>query len=282
MKPSRLLTSVFKRPNAMTRALSYSKASDQSAIAPNDIIITPLLPNDYDHFETFKKIITDDRIVFTSSWIDRWFGVDSLKQKCAHTKMKLQLIDEGDMEIALPEEVMEAHNRGVSAEKIALDRFFSLHPNKEKLREIYLEMTGRAVETGLGYYKFESKSDNRLLGGGSLAPMSEGIPVEKVDVALHILDRQKGIGSICLKSLLTKAFEECGVTQVVGSSLVEHPGTPTLCAKHGMVMKNQDNMKYYLITKKMWEANKESNLDEEMNSPKAASTHYGRGNAQGR
>ncbi|MBL6665259.1 MAG: hypothetical protein ISQ34_05395 [Rickettsiales bacterium] len=279
---TRLITSAL-RPNTITRALSHHKASDAATtIRPEDIKITPLLPNDYDHFETFRKIITDERIVFTSSWIDKWFGVENLRQKCSHTKMKLQLIDEGDAEIALPEEVVEAHNRGVPPDKIALDRFFSLQPNKDKLREIYLGMTSRVAETGLGYYKFEDASDRRLLGGGSLAPISDGIPIEKVDIALHILDRQKGIGSICLKELLTKAFDECGVSQVVGSSLIDHPGTPTLCAKHGMVMKNQDNMKYYFISKKMWEANKESNLEEEMKSPKAASTHYGKGEGKGR
>lgn len=269
-------------PNAIIKNPTHLKTVSYSTVTENDIKITALLPNDYDHFETFKRIITDERIVFTSSWIDKWFGVENLRQKCTHTKMKLQLIDEGDAEIALPEEVVEAHNRGVPYSKIALDRFFNFQPNKDKLREIYLEITNRVVETGLGYYKFEHTSDNRLVGGGALAPLYDVTPVEKVDIAMHVLDPKKGIGTFCLNKLLTKAFEEHDIKQVVGSSLVEHAKTPTLCAKHGMIMKNQNDMKYYFISKKMWEANKESNLDEEMENPKVAANYFGKSGGKGR
>lgn len=96
-----------------------------------------------------------------------------------------------------------------------------------------------------------------------------------VDVALHILTPKQGIGSFCLNKLLTKAFEEHGVKQVWGSSIINHPGTPTLCAKHGMLIKNQDGMKYYFIDSDMWKTNKDKMSI--MDDPHAASTSYGKG-----
>jgi len=281
MRSAKLLTSVLK-PDTVTRAFSHYRASGLSDIGFNseDINITLLKPNDYDDFQTFKRIVTDENIAFTSSWIEKWFGIEALRQKCSHTETKLKLVSEGDTEIVLPEEVMESYRKGVSPSQIALDRFFNASDNGKKLREIFLEMTGRSAETGLGYYKFEDISDNRLLGGGALAPISDGIPVEKVDIAMHILDPKKGIGSFCLNSLLKKAFEEHGVQQVWGSSIINHPGTPTLCAKHGMMIKNQEGMKYYFIDKEMWETNKEKMKI--MDNPHAASIHYGKGEGKGR
>jgi metal transporter CNNM len=84
-----------------------------------------------------------------------------------------------------------------------------------------------------------------LIGGGALAPISDD--ARKVDVALHILKPRQGIGSHCLERLLDIAFKEKGVEQVWGSSIIDHPGTPTLCAKHGMIIQNIDGMKYYFI-----------------------------------
>ena len=273
MKTTRLLTSLL-RPNTVTRPFSHLKASNPSIIGADDIKITTLLPNNYDHFETFGQIITHENVVFTSSWIDKWFGLKTLRQKCDHTETKLKLISEGDSEIAMPEEVMLAYKSGMSPAQIALNRFFTIPANKTKLREIYLEMTGRAEETGLGYYKFEDASQ-KLLGGGALAPISRDGSSDMVDVALHILTSKQGIGSFCLNKLLTKAFEERGVKQVWGSSIINHPGTPTLCAKHGMMIRNQDGMKYYFIDSDMWRTNKDKmNI---MNDPHAASTSYGKG-----
>ena len=273
MKTSRILTSLLK-PSTIIRPFSNQKASESSAIDMDSIKVTTLLPNSYDHFETFGRIITDENVVFTSSWIDKWFGIKNLRQKCNHTEMKLKLIAEGDSEIAMPEEVMSAYRSGISPAQIALNRFFTIPANKTKLREIYLEMTGRAEETGLGYYKFEDAS-KKLLGGGALAPISGDGSPEMVDVALHILTPKQGIGSFCLNKLLTKAFEEHGVKQVWGSSIINHPGTPTLCAKHGMLIKNQDGMKYYFIDSDMWKTNK--NKMSIMDDPRAASTSYGKG-----
>ena len=273
MKTARLLTSLL-RPSTTIRAFSHLKASDSSVIGVDDIKITTLLPNDYDHFETFGRIITNENVVFTSSWIDKWFGIKNLRKKCDHTETKLRLIAEGDSEIAMPEEVVTAYKSGMSPAQIALNRFFAIPANKTKLREIYLEMTGRAEETGLGYYKFEDAS-RKVLGGGALAPISGDGSPEMVDIALHILEARQGIGSFCLNKLLTKAFEEHGVKQVWGSSIINHPGTPTLCAKHGMMIKNQDGMKYYFIDSDMWKTNKDKMSI--MDDPRAASTSYGKG-----
>lgn len=266
-------------PNTIVRNPTHLKAASYSTFTENDIKITALLPNDYDHFEEFKKIITDESILFSSTTMQKIFDFREIHKKCSHTKIKLQLIDAGDTEIALPKEVIEAHNRGVPYSKIALDRFFAMPVNGDKLREIYLEMTGRTQETGLGYYKFENTLDNKLLGGGALAPISKGIPVEKVDVALHILDSKKGIGSFCLNRLLTKAFEEHGVQQVWGTSIIDHSGTSTLGAKYGMMIKNQDGMKYYFIDKEMWKTNKEKM--QIMDDPHVVLNQYGRNNGKG-
>jgi hypothetical protein len=276
MRPATgLLKSLLLRPGTSTRALSYAKAGDTVAkiITPDDIRITPLFPNNYDHFDDFRRIITNENIVFTSSWINKWFGIDQLKKRCDQTAQKIKLHDDGDTEISLPQEVVEAHKRGVSPSQIALDRFFALKDNKQKLREIYKEMTGRVEETGLGYYKFEDRASD-LIGGGALAPISED--ARKVDVALHILKPRQGIGSHCLERLLDIAFKEKGVEQVWGSSIIDHPGTPTLCAKHGMIIQNIDGMKYYFIDKRMREASEGKAEEVVRKNPIAASTHYGK------
>jgi hypothetical protein len=271
MKTSHLLTSLLK-PRSSIRALSHIKASEFLVAATEDVKITVLLPDSFDHFETFKKIITNESVVFTSSWIDKWFGVKELRQHCSRTETKLKFIEEGDTEILMPQEIISAYKKGVSPTQIALNRFFSFEENKEKLRDIYSEMTILSQSSGLGYYKFEDASQ-KLLGGGALAPISED--GKKVDIALHILTPKQGIGSFCLNKLLTKAFEEHDVKQVWGSSIINHPGTPTLCAKHGMMIKNQDGMKYYFIDSDMWKTNKDKLSI--MDDPQAASTSYGKG-----
>lgn len=277
MRPiSGLLTSVLK-PGALTRALSCSKVSNLTSKAASDnILITPLKPHDYEDFQSFRVIITNENIVFTSSWIDKWFGIDRLKKRCDFMSKKLEMLEAGDSEINLPEEVLEAHKKGVSPTQIALNRFFTLDENKDSLRRIYLEMTGRSEETGLGYYRFEDVSKG-LLGGGALAPISED--GKKVDIALHILKPKQGIGSQCLERLLDIAFKERGVEQVWGSSIIDHPGTPTLCAKHGMIIQNitaenGEKMKYYFIDRGMREASAGKAEEMVRKNPIAASTHY--------
>jgi hypothetical protein len=280
MRPGSLVR-LLETPSTAARALSCTKAVNVNpVILPEEIRVTPLMPDSRGDFGVFKRIVTDERILFTSSWIDKWFGVKSLRQKCSHIEMKLKLVAEGDTETILPEEVLGDISKGLSASQATLNRIFSISPYEEKLKEIYLQMTSKAEETGLGYYKFENISDGVLVGGGALAPISDGVPVEEVDIALHILDPKKGIGSFCLNRLLVKAFEEHGVSQVWGSSIIEHSGTPTLCARHGMMIKNQEGMKYYFIDREMWKTNKDKMGI--MDNPRAASTEYGKGKGGGR
>lgn len=142
--------------------------------------------------------------------------------------------------------------------------------------EIYSAVTARARRTGLGYFKFENK-DGELVGGGALAPISEGEQVEKVDIALHILDQKKGIGSACLGILLEEAFTKHDVKEVWGSSIMDHRITPTLCARHGMIIDNdkKSGMKCYFIDRDMWAAARgKSEIVEKR--PISAATHYGR------
>lgn len=273
MRPTSGLLSSLLKPRTLTRALSGNKLSDLRVVH-DDIKITPLRPHHYEDFETFKKIIINQNIVFTSSWIDKWFGINQLKKQCDFMSKKIEMFKDGDREVILSEETIKAYEQGVSPTQIALNRFFNIEENKNKLREIYLEMTKKVEETGLGYYKFEDQSLD-LLGGGALAPISED--ATKVDIALHILKPKQGIGSNCLEKLLDIAFKERGVEQVWGSSIINHPGTPTLCAKHGMIIRNIGDMKYYFIDKQMRDATAgktERIVDE---NPIAASTHYGKG-----
>lgn len=116
-------------------------------------------------------------------------------------------------------------------------------------------MTNKAEQTDLGYYKFEDRT-NDLIGGGALAPLSED--AKKVDIALHILKPRQGIGSYCLEKLLKMAFKEKGVEQVWGSSPIDHPATPVICAQHGMIIQNKDGLKYYFMDKEMWDVTKDN------------------------
>ena len=264
----KLLTSLIK-PITSTRALSSVKISDLKT-ATDDIKITPLRPHHYEDFETFKQIITNQNIVFTSSWIDKWFGIEKLKKECRFMSQKIEMFESGDREISISEETIRNYKQGVSPTQIALNRFFNIEENKKMLREVYLQMTGRVEQTGLGYYKFEDNGLD-LLGGGALAPISDC--ATKVDIALHILKPKQGIGSSCLEKLLDIAFKEQSVEQVWGSSIIDHPGTPTLCAKHGMIIQNVNGMKYYFIDKSMREAS-QGKANFVLKHPMAASTHY--------
>jgi hypothetical protein len=272
MKPSSNIFLSLLKPRAL---INMSYFCQSSKIQFEDLLITPLKPNNHEHFETFKQILTSEKIVFTSSWIDKWFGIEQLKKRCDFMSKKLDMIANGDLEINLPKDVIDASNKGVSPAQIALNRFFMIEENRTKLRKIYLEMTDRVEETGLGYYKFEDKNLD-IVGGGSLAPISKD--AKMVDIALHILKPKQGIGSYCLEKLLDIAFNEKGVDQVWGSSIINHPGTPTLCAKHGMIIRNIGDMKYYFIDSKMREATK-GKAEKMMDlNPMAASIYYGKDN----
>ncbi len=110
MKTTPKLLASLLRPLTSTRALSSVKISDLKT-APDDIKITPLKPHHYEDFETFKQIITNQNIVFTSSWIDKWFGIEKLKKECKFMSQKIEMFESGDREISISEETIKTINK---------------------------------------------------------------------------------------------------------------------------------------------------------------------------
>ncbi len=208
--------------------------------------IVPLLPENQKDFESFKKIITNEGVVFTSSWIDTMFNLKTLKEYCNNFKT----IQEG------------------------LDDFFSQEKNYEKLQDNFYNLTQYNVSHHAGYCAVLDKNNN-LIGGLGLVPtkiISTELndEVKRLDIAFHILpEHQKGgIGTILVERMLRYVFDELesdlidfkpSVKEVVGSSIHTQIGTYTLCSKFGMVIRekelaNGEIYKYYYIDSDMWEA----------------------------
>lgn len=74
-----------------------------------------MLPDSEEDFGIFRRLITNQNVVFTSSWVDRDFGIKMLQQKCYHTEEKLRLIAEGDGDILMSEEFLSAYKKGIAA-----------------------------------------------------------------------------------------------------------------------------------------------------------------------
>jgi hypothetical protein len=268
------------KPSTSTSVAMYSLVVGGSEIKTpleNSVKITTLLPGHEDHFDIFKRVITHPTIALTSSWIDKWFGITKLNIYCRNFESKLAMADAGDTDVLMPQETLDAFHTGAVPRQLALNKFFLLRENDIKLRMIYEGLVERAEESGLGYYKFSNTADE-LLGGGALAPLvKKSEPVKKVDIALHILEQKKGIGNLCMAVLLKRAFEECGVEEVWGSSVMDHPISPVICAKYGMIIESnaETGMKHYFIDKSMWDATKDKR-EKVRRDPIAASTHFAR------
>jgi hypothetical protein len=235
----------------------YTKKAT-SRVDSKDIEMTALFPDNEEDFQIFKGTITNEGVVFTSSWIDEYFGITTLKEHCADFETQIKLLAKKGWKIDfVSEHDLLDYKQGKSPIQIALDNFFSKKENDDKLRIAYKKITSKA-SIGLGYYKFTDKSSGKFLGGGALIPIeeiTESDSVKKVDIALHILYMKQGFGTACLNKLLNTAFKEHKVKQVIGSSVIQHLGTPTLCAKYGMIMENIGNKKYYFIDDEMWKTN---------------------------
>lgn len=265
--PLSMLIGGFSRPFSSKSSvpspsplLTDQKSKSELKIKPEEIDVITLKPGSEEDFQTFKQIITDEKVAFTSSWVDQYFGIKELREYCADYKSQLDSAVKKRPWAIVDRQDLQDYKLGKSATQIALNKFFFDEQNDEKLREAYAKMTTEA-ESELGYYKFVEKSTGKFLGGGALAPLEkdqESGRVTKVDVALHILEPKKGIGTACLSKLLKSAFEEHQIKEVWGSSVIDHPGTPTLCASQGMIIQNVGGKKYYLITDQMYEVNKES------------------------
>ncbi len=230
-----------------------------STLDSKDIEMTTLFPDNEEDFQIFKGIITSEGVVFTSSWINEYFGIAALREHCADFETQIRLLAKKGWKIDfVSEQDLLDYRQGKSPVQIALDNFFSKRENSDTLRIAYKKITSKA-SIGLGYYKFTDKSSGKFLGGGALVPLeeaTEGDSVKKVDIALHILYTKQGFGTICLDKLLNAAFKEHKIKQVIGSSIIQHLGTPTLCAKYGMIMENIGNKKYYFIDDEMWKTNR--------------------------
>jgi len=266
-------------PQPILRAFGAIRLASRvvSSKKSGDIKITLLLPDNPQHRADFQKIVTNENIIFTSSWMDKWFGLSKIKSFTDKFSVKLDLVTSGDQDVTLPEAALQQIRSGLSPVQVGLNLFFKSKDNENKLHEIYAALTSKAVKTGLGYFKFENNDDS-LIGGGALAPLSDGDKVAKVDVALHILDQKKGLGSTCLSILLEEAFEKHDIQEVVGSSLREHKVTPAICAKHGMIIINDQNLdiKVYYMDRDMWKASKGKLEKLEEKSTDVAATRYGR------
>ncbi len=191
--------------------------------------IIPLSANNNEHFQLYKKILTNEKVVFTSSWMDKAFGIDNLKKYC------------------------EAFN----STQEGLDDFFSKEENHAELALQFKELSKSNSIHNCGYCMILNKN-NDVIGGCGLIPLefNKNNGPTKVDMCLHILpEYQKGgIGTAIAEKLLRYAFDDLDVKEVVGTSLRDHIGTYNICAGFGMIIKDHDDLKYYFVSRKMWEA----------------------------
>jgi hypothetical protein len=224
--------------------------------ADSDIITTLLTTGNEDDFQTFKKIITNEKIVFNSWFIANNFDISLLKNYCNNFEFKIQLALAEDPDVKLPPEIIKLIGETSSAQ-LALSRFFDLEENDKNLRELFDMIITESSDTGLGYFSFEDNSRN-LLGGGALIPIiedEEQTKTKKVDLALHIIDQNRGIGNLCLNMLFKKAFEEFNIDEIWSRSAKKDSEIINFMCKHGMIIKNdkKNRTQFYFIDKIMWE-----------------------------
>lgn len=214
-----------------------------------ELNIVPLLNNDKD-FKTFKKIITNEGVVFTSSWIDNKFDIKKLEKYC----------------------------KNFSSTQIGLNNFFNQEYINLELKETFTLLTKDQDFFKVGYCAIQDKQNN-LVGGTGLIPLSSTKDIlnqepKLLDVFLHILpEYQKGgIGHTLIDRMLTYGFDELQYDnkkpagqqiEIIGSSLKEQFATQSVCAQFGMIIKGQklDNgktYKKYYINKEMWDAVKKA------------------------
>lgn len=229
---------------------------------------TLLLPNNEEHFQNFKRIITDQKVVFNSCLIANHFDLTILNHYCDNFETKLKLKLEDDVDIVIPDEVVNEYLSGKStAVQLALNRFFSFENNLKTLRELYCKITSKAEETGLGYYKFEDISEDSqddLLGGGALISIVEdGKKIKKADFILHIIRQNQGIGSQCFKKLITKAFEEKSLEEIWCKSTKQDLKTINFMCKRGMIIRDEEKGGWhiYYMNRRIRKATK-NELDE--------------------
>lgn len=234
----------------------YLGMETKNFLAESDFAMIPLLPKNDAHFQEFKKIITNEKVVFTSSLIADSFDMTLLNHYCDNFELKLKMKLEDDPDINLPDDIMAEYMEVKTSVQLALNRFFSFEVNASKLREVYESVVAEIEKTGLGYYKFEDVS-KKLLGGGALIPIPEsGDRVKKVDFVIHIIDQNTGVGSICCDRLIQKAFDEYGVEEMWCKSMKKDLEVASFMSEHGMIIRGNKKMggQLYFMDKKMREA----------------------------
>ena len=258
MTKCRSLLDLVPRASPKNIARYFSVTTDGKQSSPIHYALTTLLPDKEEDFLTFKTILTDYKVLQTSLWMDKLFGIENIGISCSNLRTKFKLLDQGDSDINLPEELLRKREKGLSVDQIAVDRFFDDKENELPLRDIYYNITKFAKETDLGYYKFEN-DDGELIGGGSLAPMSDDLPITKAEMSVHIISKDKGLGSFSVGRLLQKGFKDFGLKEIWALSAIDHPVTPVMCAKHGMIILSDKKigMKLYYMDKNMWNASKD-------------------------
>ncbi|NBV06562.1 MAG: hypothetical protein EBS06_04925 [Proteobacteria bacterium] len=263
-----LSNSYYKTPINSDEILELLESDSESEIPikDHDIVMTLLDRNNEDDFLVFKKIITNEKVIFNSWLIANSFEIPLLKNYCNNFQLKIQLTLAEDPDVKLPAEIIKVISK-YSSTQLALNRFFDLEENDKKLRELFKMITENSNNSKLGYFKFEDTSKN-LLGGGALIHIAKkdeqttskviNKTTKKVDLILHIIDQNRGIGDLALKRFFKIAFEESDIDEIWSRSAKEDLEITNFMCKHGMTIKDDEESgaQFYFIDKKMWEAMK--------------------------
>lgn len=230
--------------------------SDSDQISSNIEIKITLLRNSEEDFKIFKNIITNKDVIFNSWFISSSFDITMIKNYCDNFDLKINLALMDDPDVKLPSEIMKLIGKQ-SSTQLALNRFFDLEENLKTLKELYQVIINDSANTGLGYFKFEDKSNN-LLGGGALILIEDDSnnSIKKCDLAIHILNQHHGIGDICLRNLFHKSFVDHDISEIYSRSARDALEITNFMCKHGMSLidDEQSGDIVYFINKKMWES----------------------------
>lgn len=224
-------------------------------VKESDLTAILLSENNDEHYQVFKKIITNENVIFNSWFIASRFDMSALKNYCDTFELKITLTLSEDPDVKLPEEIMKQVIEE-SPTQLAIDRFFSFEEREKILRELYQIITSDSEETGLGYFVFQNQS-NVVLGGGALVVISDETTLDKkLDLALHVLKPHHGIGNLCLQKLFKIAFEEKGVDEIWSRPAKEDIGVANFMSKHGMIIKmdKESREEFYFINKSIYES----------------------------
>lgn len=243
------------KPSTKSYEMVPEEEQKEKLLKESDITVRLLSENDEEHYQIFKKIITNENVIFNSWFIANNFDMSALKNYCDSFEMKITLTLSDDPDVKLPEEIMKQVSNK-SSMQLAIDRFFGFEEQDKNLKELYQIITLNSEETGLGYFIFEDQS-KKVLGGGALVIINDETTLDKkVDLALHILEQHRGIGNLCLQKLFQIAFEEKSVDEIWNRPAKENITVANFMGKHGMIIKtdNKSSEEFYFINKSIYES----------------------------